>query len=44
MALAWNAGWVNALAGSNPASSAIVRRTDMHAIWLGIELVAFRLA
>ena len=22
MALAWNAGWVNALAGSNPASSA----------------------
>src|ERR1700728_3824608 len=23
MALAWNAGWVNALAGSNPASSAL---------------------
>lgn len=23
MALAWKAGWVNALAGSNPASSAM---------------------
>ena len=26
MALAWKAGWVNALAGSNPASSAICLR------------------
>src|SRR3978361_2318956 len=25
MALAWNAGWVNALRGSNPLSSALVR-------------------
>ena len=29
MALAWNAGWVNALAGSNPASSAIGELTNM---------------
>src|SRR6202161_2260426 len=28
MALAWNAGWVNALAGSNPASSALSPGND----------------
>src|SRR5262245_14784966 len=28
MALAWKAGWVNALAGSNPASSAAITSTN----------------
>jgi hypothetical protein len=29
MALAWKAGWVQALAGSNPASSATLTRRDI---------------
>src|SRR6476661_5825441 len=36
MALAWKAGWVNALAGSNPASSAIFRSAGRPtAPWVG---------
>jgi hypothetical protein len=45
MALAWKAGWVNALRGSNPLSSAVVMSQDIgiaRTHGCGFGLIAFR--
>ena len=38
MALAWKAGWVHALAGSNPASSAGLTRADGRSLFVHVAL------